>query len=974
VHVQKIEDELDMFRKIDYVLKDIAVHDNEIKNTLKSVQKCYGFYGASDINKEYKHLYNIKVEKLRIAQIKLESAQEEFRMTKILDNPTFKFLRSLLQPVLSQFRLHISNKLTEFLNHYTKYSLYKSKPEVWKLFSEGLVKNKEKIIEELPILFTNLFLIHYNRQLSAGVNVSQNSFHKQIMVLFLSFVSDEDEKKLNDLKMLLKNDDDFGTTLTDYVIITFNTLMQNKLKIEDCVSSESDAIENVNPVKPKHKRLKRYRFVIERNSYLEKEVKELISKDFIANRLPLIYEPKSWKFEISETKPLQNNYSGGYLLNNEKVFIPACDSWHSHKLLVKDSMLETCLNYVQSRPFRLNISMFNYLFYKDEKNNCELISDSLSKPLIVTEEEYNNALKSENDFLKDEPYVPVKYREAFSSKFHKIIGKYRDQQVVKNAIDSLQLALNSDKLKLTFIWFAYALDFRTRMVPLSHANPMSSKLCRSLLLHPTPLVFDEEIFKYNAIKLFEKTKYSFNEAVEKFNLEGFDAQMLNFRSVRSIYRDANEPFAMLAACFEWERYKNFCLNNSAEDYRSYYLMGVDATASGSQILSMIMNDGTYQEELNLAVSNLKAGIPDHYYTALAREYLDDQLKTNPEFAKYLLEKNFYKKYYELNKQLLKFNNLTAKELAEKEILIPVFKSLIMKGAYNQRKKEFLKDVKEVLMKFDYINMPKEAKDMAGYEPKHEFARPNFIYELGETAWNTKKKLTMTYYIAIMDKLTKALTRFGLEIKWLTRTGGYVFQSYNVIEKVRRWKDFPSQLHSKKRYGQEDSPFLPKIHEDHYSVAEKFKIAKNKRSRITFTKLSSKMDKSKMNTATPPSYFHSLDADIIFAFTYGMLDMPYISFFLVHDTVDFPHSYYFKMMKRLAMANHKIFVESRNEFGQSLFHLFINDLVTILAETSPAGLEASIKLREEIDELFKEAEKIKDGDFDYDALINSRVYY
>jgi DNA-directed RNA polymerase len=448
--------------------------------------------------------------------------------------------------------------------------------------------------------------------------------------------------------------------------------------------------------------------------------------------------------------------------------------------------------------------------------------------------------------------------------------------------------------------------------------------------------------------------------------------MFHFKDDQSISIDANEPYAMLGACFEWVRYVDFCNKpdyNRFKRYRSYYLMGVDATSSGHQILSMIMNDGTYQKELNLAVSeDLYTEEPSHYYTSMAREYLEEAKEKKSLVAEKLLKLENYEVYYNEHRKADEFKKLTkndVEKIALNTILIPLFKPLLMKGVYNATKFTFKKDVEEHIDKQFRLSLD---KIKMGFRSTHTFLEKDFINELTNSMWQKKNETTMSYYIEIMKKISQTFSDHGLQIKWLTRTGGYVFQMYNKLELTPTWKSIPTFLQTYKKVSKDRLPNTSKV-----QVSEELRKMRQAQ-KIYIPNLTDEIDKRKMINATPPSFIHSLDADIIFEFSKYMMKLPYLSFFLVHDTIDFPHSYYSKIMLMLAKANHAIFAETKNKEGKTMLELFLDNLLDILQSHSPAAKKDADKLREEISNLLKEAEKVSEKQFDYSALMYSRIYY
>jgi hypothetical protein len=962
IKIKDTDEGLEQDYWIDYILKDIAIQDVEIGRTFKGViQKPYGFLGNKHFTEQYKKLKDELTEKFYNLEIEFERKQNDFRFDSISAQPSYAFMRTVVDGKKKEFAGRFLKELEGFINQSSKYDFVKKHPEEWNKFKNKLSTMKESLSNEFCYVLVNLFLQLYRREKElASLKIRCGSFYKQLFSLLVSRLYYEDKQNLLEFLKCYRHHEELAVGFCSKVVNIFNELFDNIFCIREVYDIEADKVEELS-----YKSAARYSFeLLDKREEFRVAVTKYIQTLTVTNRYPMIYEPKEWKFDPKVS--LQDNFTGSYLLNGQEIAVPACRIWQTHKLYVKPlegeefSYLDVCLNHVQSRPFRVNREMLDFVL----SPRCKLFK---------TEEYREEQEKLKEDLQKIT--LLQRDKDHFLNKINENLGKVREQRLVRKTFDEI-FNLSND---VEFVYFPYSVDFRTRMVAISEVNPMSSKLCRALLLHPTPMKFDEDVFKYNAVKLRIKDKVSFERAIEIFNEEHYDYNMLNFMDVQSIFLEAAEPYGMLAACFEWKRYKEFIKKTSdlsENEYRTYFMMRVDATASGHQILSMIMNDGTYQKELNLAVADkgFREDTPQHYYTSVALEYLKEQLEAGNNIARILVEPENYAKLYLMQNRYFEFERLkknNPEKICLENVLVPIFKALLMKGAYNATRGTFVNDVKDVLSKFDFRNIDQVK---AGVPANHVFLDyEKFTGELINSIWKKKETNTMTYYINILKRVTEVFCKHGLEIKWLTRTGGYVFQMYSVKKLIPVWKSVPALLNANIKVRQEQFPDRTKVLSES-GKRKKSKELASKYNRIYISKFADKLDKRKTMNATAPSFIHSLDADIIYEFTKAMIKMPYISYFLVHDTIEFPIYYYFEIMSKLACANHAIFAETKNKCGKTMLQLFIENLLSILKEHSPAAAEDAEILAREVQQEFSRSRDAINKEFDYNALINSRIYY
>lgn len=98
--------------------------------------------------------------------------------------------------------------------------------------------------------------------------------------------------------------------------------------------------------------------------------------------------------------------------------------------------------------------------------------------------------------------------------------------------------------------------------------------------------------------------------------------MEKFRSkkiVEFIFTNAKEPYLFISCCFEYERYRKWLLKNNNKPYFSNFILYQDATASGSQLLSILFLNKVFAEYVNLTGSEKR----NDFYSLLITQFLND---------------------------------------------------------------------------------------------------------------------------------------------------------------------------------------------------------------------------------------------------------------------------------------------------------------------------------------------------------------
>lgn len=315
-------------------------------------------------------------------------------------------------------------------------------------------------------------------------------------------------------------------------------------------------------------------------------------KDFVSRgwseHPPMVSPPSPWS--DSKGAPLTHNFSGGYILNGSNFKIPLVRPNSSSQLVPITSSLFEAVNKVQGTPLTLDENLLSFLlqYYN------------------VTEQRLNSLLHTfKGKGGKSSPALQKEY--SFCLTLFNIQKEWK--------------SIKEDTRGLNIFYFPYFYDFRGRLYPqttvLSH---VSSKIARSLIRFAKhPVSFDEKVFALYASRLFfyERT-LSQNQYLEKFEKE-LRPRMSAWtpESGPHFHTEAHEPFMFLSCLFEWHRYSRY---SSSDSYQTRFPVFFDATASGSQIVSLLRGDRSLAAKANLTPSTPADPVGDVYMSYI-NEYL-----------------------------------------------------------------------------------------------------------------------------------------------------------------------------------------------------------------------------------------------------------------------------------------------------------------------------------------------------------------
>jgi hypothetical protein len=684
-------------------------------------------------------------------------------------------------------------------------------------------------------------------------------------------------------------------------------------------------------------------------------------KSTLKQQLPMIYEPKKWELSINEN--LKNNCSGGYLKNSNNFNVPLLTTSHSHEFGSTSTKLNESLNHLQERPFIVDNEMLQFLH------------NSMTRPSVetcLTTAEAHKEAKTAFDELKQKfrniaknPKLSEKSKNKEFAKLYQLKRDYLGTMSRNDAQTRVleQLQLLHDKfhkifpVDYFFIWFPYGVDTRGRVKSHAYANPMSEKLVRSLLLHPYPIPFNLELFKFYSYKCWKNEYVDIKTGAERFDFFALGHKMANFELDPSIYahKDVKEPELMLACCFEWKRYLQSIKikpeeieftgyeNKLTKRYLSRFMMTRDATASGWQIISMLLKDGRYQSQLNLKPKEDEAGkvllekTPVSFYDSIFKE-----------FAATDYGKIFFTEEYFKSKEFTKYLRTTYKDLfnlgyTELEITCqffrPLFKSFLMKGVYGGTQYTFTKDFYEFFREKTEKGFPVSFVD-------------KLSKKFRDNLWTWFTETPAGKYSEILYEIADfARSKKGLKFRWSTPLETFITQSYNTLAHIRVQRD-PLFLVGRG---------LP-IRNFTYGYFDR-----------------TKTDDDKMKTALPPNLIHSLDAAIIHSLSLiFQKEFPELSFQTTHDCVLFPLYFEEYITTQIRHAYFNIFfkhstVDAENKRG--LFKVLLDRLIEQLYAFSdsrdPVSRADIDDLKMRVEEKFRKFEKLEGyTTFIPDALLDS----
>ena len=337
------------------------------------------------------------------------------------------------------------------------------------------------------------------------------------------------------------------------------------------------------------------------------------------------------------------------------------------------------LNRLNKQPFRVNNDVYNLA-----------MSEFPFVPRTISTDEIKLARRSLNDInrkakFKEELKFEERYKwlqdneeveqicKRLAEKFAKeVYQDYYDEKSEphKNVISDLSKRLEFDKIihyatewKNQELHYFYQADTRGRVYAAqNYLNPLGSDLAKAMLVFGEAYQVSLFDLCVHIANCFGKDKLSFEDRVDWVNTWGSEIYSIgsdpldNLPLIQrlSLDKENKTKWQGIAACIEYRKVMDYMsIHGTEEGYLSNLIIGLDATASGTQILTMLGRDHQVAPYVN--VSRSTTGRVGDFYT-----YLSNFLK--PKLEKYRGESDtldiLLDSYEDYARKLSKRNSMT----------------------------------------------------------------------------------------------------------------------------------------------------------------------------------------------------------------------------------------------------------------------------------------------------------------------------
>jgi DNA-directed RNA polymerase len=304
---------------------------------------------------------------------------------------------------------------------------------------------------------------------------------------------------------------------------------------------------------------------------------------------PMVCEPLDWSLE----------QRGGYLSNINRK---AGDLIHHNNGSIPSQIVIDSLNRLQKVPFRINTYILN-LQEELHRKTWEIGSSFRTYEKDSWEDEHFPLVDSA--WLASLSTDSQEYQDTMQ----KLTAAYHNQKIdEKKSETTRRTFLQAKELaKEERIYFAWFLDQRGRLYPLnSGLSPQGSDSSKALLMSADGAAVNEDTKRDLLISIatagafdgvdkkdfFERYNWA-AKYVQSGDFERMVLQPLDHKE----WMEADEPFCFLALCHEYYR-----IYITQEQDRAYVFFGRDATCSGVQILSAIIQDEKAARFTNVLVT------------------------------------------------------------------------------------------------------------------------------------------------------------------------------------------------------------------------------------------------------------------------------------------------------------------------------------------------------------------------------------
>lgn len=594
-------------------------------------------------------------------------------------------------------------------------------------------------------------------------------------------------KDLNNNKTLIEIQDQNNSNL-EYIIGYHFLILIRELYFEYIEFSdlnETDLLIDIDNISDNIIRKTNYQVIYKENllklfNNNEQFILECGSFDY---RNLMIIKPVEWSEKTQ----------GGYIQNKYNLY-----NYNPFNNLKVSKLYYDVINKLQNQLVIINYNYLEFInnnikaFFDFTEENVELkLKDAIK---LKKEVRFNN--KKMSDVVKNiciEKKLDFKklkkrqYKELLLLKnkedIFKIINEQGNLKKKINEVTSfaseyfkynrLYNPLNNLYKKYEYVYFPYTFDFRGRIYPYNtEINHQNGSLHRSLFLS-----FDYEILDINVLKIYMVRCYYKNKLLNKNELKRFEEienLIINFRNLEIFKHDCENKFGLLAACLEYEKYLKFVnenpklfmdennqvniLNNN--NYKSNFLVSVDAHCSGSQILGLLLRDYSALKALNLIIDNSNEKLSD-FYIYIIELYIIFLQSKEESYLKAFLEYTDYK--------VILFD---LSDVNQKMLLRKLLKNAIMTFAYGLSKSSYLKRIRELFSELYTIklnNLSKEGESVFNSLFNFFTKFYDFYHE----------KIKIGTFYSYLENYATEFNRLNQEINFETLIGGKITQRYGV---------------------------------------------------------------------------------------------------------------------------------------------------------------------------------------------------
>ena len=301
-----------------------------------------------------------------------------------------------------------------------------------------------------------------------------------------------------------------------------------------------------------------YDININKNLVLKKEIKEKIkniinAEKVVKYKLPLIEKPLEWGPDFKD-------FGGWHNKELQKALVKQNVN-DGHELEINYKILYPVINKLQSIEYEINLEFLNFVLENKDKIYEVLLIDHQIGSVSY------NTLKEQYDITLNIAVYMCKY----------------------------------DKF-----YFTYSFDYRGRLyVEQEYFNYQGNLLARSLIRWATAKKKNLYWLKIACVSLYKGLLGLEHETV--LNIYKKEIDIIEINDWYEAFKKAKEPILWLSLFYELKTNKTDLIK---------YIIWFDATCSGSQILSLFLNDDTYLKQLNMSQHH---EIMD-YYTHIYNQY------------------------------------------------------------------------------------------------------------------------------------------------------------------------------------------------------------------------------------------------------------------------------------------------------------------------------------------------------------------